>query len=164
MFDASEKAVCFVERQHFFVRQEIQLTQSAQRFECARFLQKRVMRAVDELKRLHDKLDLANATSAKFDVALKIVRADYVALNASLDPSNLVEQIRRWTLRVNERLMLTQKFVSQLATPADPARLDQRKALPSFAEAGVIIFHTLEGSGERSSRTLRAKAKIDAKE
>ena len=48
------------------------------------------MRAVDELKRLHDKLDLANATRAKFDVALKIVRADYVALDASLDVGNLI--------------------------------------------------------------------------
>src|SRR5260370_25244594 len=100
-------------------------------------------RAVDELKRLHDKLDLANATSAKLDVALKLVRADYVLLHASLDPGNLVEQIRPWTLRVNERLMLTQKFVSQLATADAPARLDQHTAVPGFAELRVIISQSL---------------------
>jgi len=43
------------------------------------------MRAVDELKGLHHEFDLANAAAAaKFDVALKLVRSDNVALNASL--------------------------------------------------------------------------------
>src|SRR5213080_4413262 len=108
------------------------------------------MRAVDELKGLHHEFDLANAAPAKFDVTLKLVRSDNVALNASLDVGDLVEQIGCRAPRINERLMLSEEFVSQLATAADSARLDQGEALPSFAETGIIVFHTLERSREWS--------------
>ena len=148
MLNTPEKPICLVERQHFIAWKKIQLTKTAQRFERARFLQERMARPVDKLKCLHDKLDFANATAAEFDVAFKLIVSDDVALDAPFDVGNLVEQIGRRTLRINERLMLPQEFVSQLPAAADSARLNQGEALPGFAEAGIIIFHALERSRE----------------
>ena len=64
MLNAPEKPICLVERQHFIAWKKIQLTKTAQRFERARFLQKGMSRTVDELKRLHDELHLANPPCA----------------------------------------------------------------------------------------------------
>src|SRR5215469_9579873 len=120
-------------------------------------------RAVDELERLDNKFDFTNASASEFYVALELVRSDHVALDASLDVCNLVEQIGRFNRRINKRLMLLQEFVCQLAAAGDSARLDQREALPSFAKASIIIFHALKRSGEGTGRTFRTKAQIDPK-
>src|SRR5437899_5952568 len=108
MLNTPEKPICLVERQHFIARKKIQLTKTAQRFERARFLQERMACPVDKLKCLHDKLDFANATTAEFDVAFKLVMSDDVALDPPLDVGNLIEQIGRRTLWINERLTLPQ--------------------------------------------------------
>ncbi len=60
---------------------------------------------MDKLQRLHDELDVANAAAPKFYVALQLFRPNHVALDAVLDFRNLIEQIGRCTLWVNERLM-----------------------------------------------------------
>src|SRR2546428_471737 len=67
---------------------------------------------------------LGNAAAAEFDVAFKLVWPDHVALDASLDVGNLIEQIGRRALWINKRLMLPQEFISQLPTAADSARFD----------------------------------------
>ena len=61
---------------------------------------------VNELERLHDEFDLANAANAKFDVALEFVGSHHVALNAPLDIGDLVEQIGRGAPGIDKRLML----------------------------------------------------------
>ena len=38
-------------------------------------------RSIDELQRLHDKFDFANAADAKLDVAMKVLRSNYITLN-----------------------------------------------------------------------------------
>ena len=124
MLNAPEKPIRLVERQHFIVRKKIQLAKTPQRFKHARFLQERMARPVDELKCLHHELDFANATAAEFDVAFKLVWSDHVALDASLDVGNLIEQIGGRALWINKRLMLPQEFISQLPTAADSARFD----------------------------------------
>ena len=106
MLNAPEKPVCVVECQHFIVRKEIQLTECAQSFEHARFLEERMTRTVNELKRRHDEFDFANAANTKFDVALELVGSHHVALNAPLDIGDLVEQIGRGAPGINKRLML----------------------------------------------------------
>ena len=60
---------------------------------------------MDKLQRLHDELDVANAAAPKFYVAIQLFRPNQIALDAVLDVRNLLEQIRRWTPWVDERLM-----------------------------------------------------------
>src|SRR6266568_1832778 len=161
MLNTPEKPICLVERQHLLARKKIQLTKAAQRFERTRFLQERMARPMDKLKCLHDKLDFANATAAEFDVAFKLIVSDDVALDASLDVGDLVEQIGRRTLRINERLMLPQEFVSQLPIAADSARLDQGARSRRQSGVGLRIlaaasaFHLSEESDARFARRDR---------
>src|SRR4029077_12726346 len=121
-------------------------------------------RSVDKLQGLHDEFDLANSSASKFHVAFQLVRADYIALDAPLDTGDFVQQVGRRTFGVNKRMMLPQKFVSQVAAAADSARLDQRKTFPGFAEPGIIIFHALERAGQWPGRAFRSQTQIDAKE
>src|SRR4029453_12369413 len=164
MLDTAEKPICLVERQHFTPRQQVQFTKSSQGSEHTGFLQEWMLRAVDKLKCLHDEFDLANAAPSQLDVALEIVGSDHVALDASLDVGDLIEQIGRRTFGINKRLMLPQEFISQLATAGDSACFNQSQALPGFAETGIVIFHALERPGEWPGRTFRTKAQINAKE
>ena len=46
---------------------------------------------MDKLQGLHDEFDLANSAASKFYVAFELVRADDVALDASLDTSDLIQ-------------------------------------------------------------------------
>jgi hypothetical protein len=105
MLDAPKKPIRFVQFYDFIARKKVQLMKSSQRFQHARFLQEGMARAVNELKRLHDKFDLANAPRAKLDVAAEVLLSHDIALDASLDAGDLVEQIGRGTARINERLM-----------------------------------------------------------
>ena len=105
VFNATEESICIIERQNLIVRKQIQFSQCAERLEHTRFLQKRITRAMDQLERLHDELHVANAAAPKFYVALQLFRPNHVALDAVFDFRNLIEQIGRCTLWVNERLM-----------------------------------------------------------
>src|SRR5256885_11507730 len=138
--------------------------QRAKCLECARFLQKRMARAMNKLKRLDHKLDLANPAYSKLHVPGEIFVPDDIAFDASFDGSDLVEQISSGTLWVNKRLKLSQKFVGELAAAADSARFDQRETFPGLAETGVIIFHARERTRERPAGTFRTETKIDTKQ
>ena len=107
-------------------------------------------RSVNQLKCLHDEFDLANATPSKFHIARQLFRSNNVALDAVLNTCNLSQQTGCGALRVNERLMLPQEFVCQLATARDAARLNQRKPFPGLTEPRVIIFHALERARQRA--------------
>src|SRR5437667_227209 len=72
----------------------------------------------------HDEFDFANAADAKLDVAMELVRSNYIALNAALYVGDLLEEIGRCALRINKRLMLPQEFICQLATAGDASRFD----------------------------------------
>src|SRR6266480_6194012 len=160
----TEKPIGVIASQYFISRKKVQLAQGPQRLEHACFLQERMTRSVDQLQGLHDEFDFANTTASKFYVAFELVRADDVALDTPLDAGDFIQQIRRRAFGINERLMLPQEFVSQLAAAADSARLDQRKAFPGFAEPGIIIFHALERAGQWPRRAFRSQTQIDAKE
>ena len=150
MLDPAQEAVGRLEPPRILVRQEFQFRQSPNHPQGARLLQKRMPRRVQQLQRLHHELDLPNSARAQFHIPLPMLVADNVALDPELDRRDFVEQIRRRTFRKNKRLELAQIIVSQLAIAADPARFDQGQPLPHLAEAGVIIFHALERTHERS--------------
>ena len=158
----TEKPIGVIASQYFISRKKVQLAQGPQRLEHACFLQERMTRPVDQLQGLHDEFDFANTTASKLYVAFELVRADDVTLDTPLDAGDFIQQIGRRAFGINERLMLPQEFVSQFTTAADSARLDQCKAFPRFAEAGIVIFHARERTGQGTRGAFRPKAKIDA--
>src|SRR5438552_18688404 len=111
MLDAAEKSIRVIKSQNFLAREKMQLTQCSQRLEHTRFLQERMLRSVDELQRLHDEFDFANAADTELDVALELVRSNYIALDAALDVGDLLEQIGRCALPINDRPMVAPAFV-----------------------------------------------------
>src|SRR5262249_19775361 len=163
MLDAAQKSIRAIKCQDFLVREKIQFTQRTQRLEHARFLEERMPGSIDELQCLHNEFDFANAADAKLDVAVKLLLSHYIAFDAALNVSDLLEQIGRRTLRINKRLMLPQEFICQLAAAGDASPLDEREALPCFAETGIIIFHALERPRQRACRPFRAQPQIDSK-
>src|SRR5205809_6832791 len=98
-------------------------------------------RSMDQLQRLHNEFDVANAAAPEFYVALELFCPNDVALNAMLDARNLIQQIGTGALWVNERLMLLQEYVTDLTASGDSARSGERKQFPRFAEPSVTIFH-----------------------
>src|SRR3954471_24381077 len=164
MLDPPQEMVGFVEVERLGTRQQVQLSERRQRFERAGLLKERVPRAMQHLKRLDDKLDFPNSASTEFDVPIQMLASDDVALDAPLDRGNLVEQLGTRAPRIDERLMLAQKIVSQLCASRDPPRLGERESLPRFAESGVVIFHAREGARYRSRAAFGSETQIHAKE
>ena len=105
VFNAAKESIRVVQFQNLIAWEQIQFAQCAERLEHARFLQKWIPRAMNELQRLHDELDVANAAAPKFYIAPQLLRPNHVTLDAVLNIANLLEQIWRYTLRVDKRLM-----------------------------------------------------------
>src|SRR5215813_3191527 len=119
---------------------------------------------MDELQRLHDELDVPNTALPKFYIALQSIRPNHVALDSVFDVRDLLEQIWRCTPGVNERLMQSQKIVSQLAAAGYSARLDKRDTFPRFTEPSVIVFHALERPGQWAGRALGSQPQVYSKQ
>ena len=68
MLDAPQKPIGIVENAHLGDRQQFELRDGAQSLQGSLLLQEGLMRAVDELQCLDDKLDLANAARTQFNV------------------------------------------------------------------------------------------------
>src|SRR5437764_3394516 len=98
---------------------------------------------MQELQRLDDELYLADPAGAELHIPLKILVPDDVTFDTAFDRRNFIEQIPARAFRENERLMLAQELVSQLATAGDAACFHERETLPRFPKAGIVIFHAL---------------------
>jgi hypothetical protein len=161
VFDSPQKTVGIFEDAHFLVRQKLEVRQDRQHFKGACVLEKSVARAVQQLEGLDDKLDLADSSRTQLHVALNVFVANDVAFDPPLNAADLFQNIAGGTLWKNERLMLPEKFVSQLTTSGDTARLDQSEPFPGLAEPRIIIFHTVDRTRERPGRTFRPQSQID---
>src|SRR5436190_13604881 len=163
VLDAPEEAIGRFQIARFIARDQFQLRENWERFQGACFVQKGMPCSMQELECLNDKFDFTNPACAQLDVLPDVFIANDVPLDPSFDRGNLLKQIRRRTLRINERLMLAEKFVGELATAANPSCFDERKPFPGFAETSIVIFHALERAGERSGSPFRPKPEIDPK-
>ena len=144
MLGPAEKPIRAIKIDNFISRNQFELGQTLERLQCAWLLQEGVPRSVDKLQRLYNEFDFANTTAAKFDVPLQFALSDDIAFDSPFDIGDLVQQIRRRTFRVNERLMLPQEFVSELATARNSPSLNQRQPFPSFAESTIIVLHAFK--------------------
>ena len=76
---------------------------------------------MDELERLGDEFNFPDSTNAKFHV--QILGRNF-ALDAAFNGRDFIEQLRCWTSRKNERLMMGQKLVSKFFAAANPPCFD----------------------------------------
>ena len=62
-------------------------------------------RSVDNLQRLHDEFDIANAAASQFHVTVQFSGAHDIAFDAMLDFCDLLQQIRCGVLWIDKGLM-----------------------------------------------------------
>src|SRR5690349_20982437 len=160
MLNLAKESVGAIELDTFSMSNQFEAGEGTQRVQRIRFLQERMATAVNELQCLDDKLDLANAAAPELHISLEI--SGKVVLDPALDARNFVEQIRRRTARIDQRLVLPQTCICELAATGDAARLYQRHPLPGFAGICLIILHALERARERARRTSGTKTKVDS--
>ena len=122
MFDPAEKAIGPVQVEYLRRLNEFEVGQCLQCIQRARFLQKRVAAAMDELQRLYHEFDFPNAAASEFDVSVQVFGR--IVFDPALDAGNFVEQIRGGASRIDKWLMLAQKFVGQFPTAGDAAGFD----------------------------------------
>src|SRR2546423_2042507 len=121
-------------------------------------------RSVDNLQRLHDEFDIANAAASQFYIAFQFSRANDVAFDAMLDFCNLLQQVRCGVLWIDKGLMQPQEIVRQLAAAGDSASFDEGDALPGFAKSSIVIFHAFERASQRSSRAFGSQTQVNSEE
>ena len=115
---------------------------------------------MDQLQRLHNEFDFANAAGAELDVALEIFVTNDVALDASFDNRDFIQQIRCRTFRINERLMMSQEFVNKLVASANAARFESVRVVPRFRQTRRNNFPCSRVS-EREARRCPPAAAAD---
>ena len=91
MLDAPEKPIRIIQSQNFIGSEQIQFAKRSQRFKHARFLQERMPRSVDQLQRLHDEFDVADAATSKLHVATQFLSSHDISLDAMFDVRDFVE-------------------------------------------------------------------------
>src|ERR1044071_6089673 len=121
VLDAPEEAIGRFQIARFIARDQFQLREDWECFQGARFVQKGMPCSMQELEGLNDKFDFTNPACAQLDVLPDIFVANDVPLDSSFDRGNLLQQVRRRTLRINEWLVLAEKFVGELATSGNPS-------------------------------------------
>ena len=93
VLDGAEMAVGVDERLDFVVREEVELVESAERFESVAVLEKRVPGAVEDLEGLGNEFDFADVAVAEFYVSVEMFVADDLALDAAFDRSDFLNDV-----------------------------------------------------------------------
>ncbi len=127
-------------------------------------LEKRETAGVEELHRLDDELDFADAAEAAFDVAVEIGGADDLAFRAELHESDFGKEGGGRVARVAEGVEAFEEFAAEFEVSGDGAGFDESHALPALSGDGVVIFGAGEGADERAAGTFGAEAEIGAEE
>src|SRR6185295_20141775 len=101
-----------------------------QRGERAWPAQLRFIAAVDQLQRLGEKFDLANAAVAELEVARFFVAGEQLILDAHLHMAQFVDSGVVEITAVDERFHFFEKARAEPDVSRDRPRLDQSRALP----------------------------------
>src|SRR5205809_8071163 len=109
---------------------------------------------MNDLQRLRDKLDFANAATAELHVALDLPGFDDFLLDAIFHPADLAQETFVDGAGVTKRLYHLEELGAQRLVAGHGARLDEHHALPGLAPLNVIGFVTAERSREWTGITF----------
>ena len=135
-----------------------------QRLQCRAAAQRWIASAGDELLRLREKFDLANAAAAELQIMAE--RGDLAmaleGVDLPLDRMHVGDGGEVEILAPDERRELFQKRFAGENVAGRGARLDESGALPILAHALVIGEGRLERYGDRRRAGVGTQAQIDA--
>ena len=124
------------------------------------FPQGRLAAAVDQLKRLTDEFDLADAARSQLDVALHALALHFLG-DQHLHVAQGCERAVIEITPVHERPQAGQQALAGFSVAGDHPRLDHRVALPVPAVILVVVLEGGERHGERPGIAERPQPQID---
>src|SRR5207302_4436736 len=119
-----------------------------------------VLAAVEELQRLDEELDLADAARAQLQVLA--AAAGRLALGPLLERAQLVDGAEAQVFAPHERLQPRERFLADAQFPRDGPRLEERETLPAGALRLVIQLQAAGAVDDRPAASLGAQIEIDA--
>ena len=160
MFDAPEKDIGLGELVNRLARHPALDEQLFEHLEGARAAQTWPPSAENELLRLNEELDLANASAAELDVVARH-GDDFMAAHGMDLALHRVDVGDRGVVEIlapDERGEIAQKGFAQRNVAGDRTRLDHRGALPVLPEAFVVGGGARESTAQSASRRGRDAA------
>ena len=118
------------------------------------------MSRVQDLQRLNNELDFADAAAAELHVAFQFIRSDHFPFDAILDQRDFMQDALADGMGITKRLDHFDKFRRQTLVAGDMARLDEHHALPGLAPLRIIVFIAFEGANERSGVAFGPQTQI----
>src|SRR5262249_11319086 len=112
-----------------------------------------LLATVDELKRLDEELDLANAARAVLDVEA-VATAHELALDAVIEVAYVVDDRRRRVARKHERRQRPHDLRPEHAIAGGGARFEPRLPLPRPSERFVVALDLRERVRDRTFGAL----------
>ena len=164
MLGPAQEAVARLELRSGLRRNAAGAGQGFERVAGRRQAQLRHAPAPDELLRLGEELDLADAAAAELDVVARDLDAASAAMRVDL-PLDRVDVLDRREIEMlapQERRQLGEEFLPRLAVAGDGARLDEGGALPVLACAFIIRERRLERDRRRGRGGVRPEAQVGA--
>ena len=123
----------------------------------------RSLARIDELQRLHEELDLADAALAILEVEPALLaRLHELPLDPAVEIAHLVEDRRRDEPREHERAKRRENLGAERGIPGARARLDPGLPLPRPAVRLVVPLGLRDGECDRPAAAFGAKPEIDA--
>ena len=142
--------------------EEAGIEQALERFERAPDPEIGVAAPVQELERLHEELDLADAAAAELQIDPR--RPRRLLLRADLELAHLVDRLQIEVLAEDERSEPSQRFLAGLQVSRDRSRFQQGEALPGGPLRLVVQLEAADGVHDRAAAALRAQVQVDAKD
>jgi len=118
---------------------------------------------MDQLERLSDEFDFADAASAKLDVRRHAL-APHFLLDQLLHAAQRFDRGKVQVAAIDEGPQHLQQFATGLLVTADHARLDHRVALPVAPLILVVLLQCIEAQHQRAGGTVGAQPHVDAKD
>ena len=145
-------------------RQVAALGEPEQRLERVALAQPGVVAAVEELQRLHDELDLADAAAAELDVAgapVTVAAPGQLPIDLALHAANRRHHAFVEPLAIDDPARQVHELRADPLVAGRHARLEQRLALPRRRALAVVGVVALERECDRAHAPLGPQSHVD---
>ncbi len=125
-------------------------------------LEKGHVAGVEELERLDDELNFADATAAEFDVALQFAGLDDFVFDAGFHGGDIAQDAGGDGTGITKGLDHFQEFGAQFGVAGDGTGFDQHHAFPGLAPMRVVSLEAVEGTDQGAGGAFGAEAEVNS--
>ena len=167
VLDVAQERVCRAERSGLVARDHLAALERIERRQRAAHADGIVVTSVNELKHLHDELELTDAAGAELDVA-HVPHAHppklLLRVDALLHPPKVFDRLVVEMAPEDEGTNTANEGLAEREISGDGSRLDVDAALPGIAPPLVVDERVGDRVDDRPAAALRAQPQIDAED